>query len=1087
MDETQTSIEIQDIYPLAPVQQGMLFHSLYDPDSGVYVLQSSFRLEGALQVEYFQQAWQQVVNRHPILRTDFDWQHTDEPVQIVYQSVDVPWIVHDWQHFSTAEQASQLKQFLEQDRVQGFELDQAPLLRLALFQLSPQTYQCVWTIHHLLIDGWCAGAVLREVFTLYEALIHNYSLSLPTAQPYRVYIQWLLQQDLQAAQRYWQGVLAGFKTPTTLGLGKQRDQAGGSHAHNAIQRRNLSAASSAHLQTMTRQQHLTVNTVIQGAWALLLSTYANSVDVVFGTTVSGRPAALVGVESIIGPFINTLPLRVVVDPNQTVGPWLQSIQSSLLEMREYEYTPLVQIQTWSEPGQGTPLFESIVVFENRPVAQSDPQQAADHRMSIRISDSQAAEMTNYPLTLVVIPGPELGIKLMYDGDRFPEAAMIRLLEHCCLILEQLIADPFQRLGSISLLTQQERSRLVETLNATELPFSATHVAALFAEQVAKTPTATAAVWRNQSLTYAELATRSDQLAAFLLQAGVQPEDRVAVCLERSLELVVGLLGALKAGAAYVPLDPTYPAARLAYMLQDSQAKVLLTQTQLRPDISHADLHTICLDTDWSTQSSSTAASADLQIHSNQAAYVIYTSGSTGKPKGVVVEHCNLVNFFLGMDPLLKPVADGVWLALTSVSFDISVLEIFWSLTRGFKVILQSEHTEELFTQAPTENSVHTQYSVAQQLLQQQVTHLQCTPSLARMLLSEPATAAAFQSLHFLLLGGEALPLALAQELSILVQGSVYNMYGPTETTIWSMSQLLQTLLPQQMRIGGPIANTQIYILDRRGALAPTGVPGELFIGGAGVSRGYFQQAALTADRFVPDPFESHAGARLYRTGDIARYTEDGSVEFLGRRDTQVKLRGHRVEIGELEQILEQHPAVREAAVNIHFHAVDEIRLFGYVVASTVIEEAELFSILRTQVPEFMLPTRILVLDAFPRTPNGKLDRQALPLPTSGMSQTAYVAPRGSVEQELAALWCAILGIEQVGAFDNFFELGGQSILAVRLAARIRSAFQIELPIRTVFEKPVLAQLAAMIADAMTEQTDEETLLQLLDEIEQENR
>jgi amino acid adenylation domain-containing protein len=618
----------------------------------------------------------------------------------------------------------------------------------------------------------------------------------------------------------------------------------------------------------------------------------------------------------------------------------------------------------------------------------------------------------------------------------------------------------------NLLSEAEREKLLVDWNATkiELP-KATSIHQLIEQRASESPDAIALICRDEVLTYSELNARTDQLASHLRKLGVGPETLVGICIERSPEMVIGLLGILKSGGAYVPLDPTYPKERLALMLEDSKPLVLLTQSTLVHLLPNTGSHIVCLDRfDWAADLASSDHATRNTQHASSLAYVIYTSGSTGKPKGVMVEYGNVLNFFAAMDACVPHSPGGTWLAVTSPSFDISVLELFWTLSRGFKVVLYPGDEAGL---------VADEFSIPALIRRHGVTHLQCTPSGASMMLLDGQTRNALGQLQMLLIGGEPFSVKLARELREVFSGAILNMYGPTETTVWSTTwQLPSNGAPARMLVGRPIANTQIYIVDSNLQPVPIGVEGELLIGGAGVARGYLRRDELTAQRFIPNhfirpsiPYTRHS-ALLYRTGDLARYLPDGNIELLGRIDNQVKIRGHRVELGEIEALLNEHPGVRESVVLVREIANGEKTLVAYIIPregqKPTPEELRHYS--QEKLPEYMVPKRVMFMTAFPQTPNKKIDRNAFPLPVTefGEDQDNSQSAATAVEDALAGLWKELLGVQRVGHDENFFELGGHSMLAMQLVAKVRNRFKVDFRLKNVFERQTLAGMAEII-------------------------
>ncbi|MEG5035145.1 amino acid adenylation domain-containing protein [Microcoleus sp. AT3-D2] len=1058
---------IEDIYELSPMQHGLLFHTLAAPNSGVYFEQLSCTLQGNLDVAAFKRAWQKVVERHPILRTAFYWQDLDRPYQVVYRQVDLPIAQQDWRELSAIEQQQRLEVFLQSDRDRGFELSQAPLMRLALIRLTDDTYQFVRSHHHILLDGWSWSLLWKEVHAFYQAFSQNRDLNLEQPRPYREYIAWLQEQDSSKTEIFWRQKLKGFAAPTPL----IADRASGSLPNvgedDDKQRISLSATATAALQSLARQHQLTLNAVVQGAWALLLSRYSGEEDVVFGVATSGRPAELAGVESMVGLFLNALPLRVQVLPDLSVVPWLKQLQSQQVEARQYEYSTLVQIHQVSEIPSGQPLFESILVFNNYPMDASKWQLSA----SIGASNYRTYEKTNYPLTVLVEPGSELKLEIAYDTRRFDAAAIARMIGHFKTLLEGMAANQNQRLAEIPLLTAAELHQQLVEWNNTHKDYPKDKcIHQLFEEQVEKSPDATAVIFEDTHLSYQELNRRSNQLAHRLRKLGVGPDVLVGICVERSLSMLVAVLGVLKAGGAYVPLDPAYPQERLAFMLEDAQVKVLLTQKQLAEftnlsEISH--LAIVYLDADWETIACENDFNLFSETNSSHLAYTIYTSGSTGKPKGVQIPHRAVVNFLTSMRRSLEVRKRDIFLSVTTLSFDIAALELFLPIITGACTVVASREVAASGT------------LLAEQLVKSGATFMQATPATWQML--HDAGWQGNKQLK-ILCGGEALSQKLAGQL--YQKGSaVWNLYGPTETTIWSMIQPIDSE-DKPISIGRAIANTQVYILDRHLQPVPIGVGGELHIGGDGLARGYLNRPDLTAEKFIPHPFtesyefsvlsselkEAATQKFLYKTGDLVRYRPDGNIEYLGRLDHQVKIRGFRIELAEIEAVLNQHPGVSAIAVLAREDEAGNKRLVAYIVPDykrppTV---TELRNFLKQKLPEYTIPSAFVMLSTLPLTPNGKVDRRALPAPDTARPELekAFVAPRTPVEEVLAAIWLDILGLDQLGIYDSFFELGGHSLLATQVISRLRSAFQVDVAMRWLFESPTVASLSDRIEAAL---------------------
>ncbi len=1049
------SKDIEDIYGLSPLQHGMLFHTLSAENSKLYFEQQNCTLRGQLDISALKRAWDKVAERHTVLRTSFAWQEIKKPVQIVRRHKPLDWVELDWRNLDAAAQKKALVDYAEADRARGYDLTKVPL-RLALIRLEDETYHFIWSYHHVLMDGWSVPIIFGEALSFYKAFSNGQELNLPEPAPFRAYITWLLKQDLGEAEAYWRSTLKNFLAPTPLPFDFVHSAGAADVPHYHGRHLLLTKKASAALQRLARQYQLTLNTIAQGAWALLLSRYSGNHDVLFGATVSGRSARLPGVEAMVGTLINTLPLRVRLDQKQNVAQWLQQLQLDQLEARQYEYSPLAQVQGWSEMGRGHALFDSLLVFENYPInSSSSPQQPSTGIRAELNEQSTDFERSNYSLQLTVAPGERISIALTYDQRRFSEETIARLLKHFQRALEVFVAEPEIALGEVSLLSEAEKRQLLYEWNRTDAAeYQAECVHRLFEQQVEQRPEQIAVEFAGERVSYRELNERANRLARYLRQQRVRPEVVVGLCLERSLEMVVGVLGVMKAGGAYLPLDPGYPLERLSFMLQETGVPLLLTQERLLDQLPGHWGQVLCLDTEWADQEAEYAGeNFESEVRAENLAYLIYTSGSTGQPKGVSVTHHGLKNLARTQQRAFGVSHDDRVMQFASLSFDASVSEMFVTLCAGATLCLP-EPREALLGDA-----------WVAEMERQAISVVTVPPSL--LAVTAPREVGQLRSL---IVAGEACSRIVASAWSDKVERLV-NAYGPSEATVCaSMNVDVRRELAEnggrQPSIGRVIDHTELYLLDEGMKPVPVGVSGELYIGGVGLARGYWRRPELTAEKFVPHPFSERAGARLYRTGDQARYLGDGRVEFLGRRDQQVKLRGYRIELGEVEAVLRSQSGVQDAVVVVREGSEGEKRLVGYVVraeGAAAVTMSEWRSRLSEQLPEYMIPAVVVELRELPLTANGKVDRRALPEPDGARPElgASYEAPRNEVEAELCRIWAAVLGLERVGIHDNFFELGGDSILSIQIVARANQK-GLRLAHKHLFDHRTIFELAAVV-------------------------
>ncbi|HEV2782817.1 MAG TPA: non-ribosomal peptide synthase/polyketide synthase [Actinophytocola sp.] len=1026
---------VEDVYPLTPLQAGMLFHSLVDTESDAYFNQLTLQVAGVSDPRAFGAAWQRVVDRTPVLRSSLVWDGVDEPLQVVHRRVTVPTAYHDWRDLSDVEREAASRRLVDEDRAAGMELDRAPLMRLSIARLPDDEVLLVWTSHHVLLDGWSTAQVFAEVCEQYAAIVAGRKPGLVARRPFRDYLRWLREQDQGQAERHWRAVLGDFSSPTPLPYDRQPVEAHRTESSESV-RLDLPAEESGRLHRVAKRNGLTVNTIVQGAWALLLARYSGEPDVVFGTTVSGRPAELPGVESMIGMFINTVPSRVRVHDGQSTVSWLRALQIEQTESRRFEFASLAQLQTWSGVPGGTNLFDSVVVFENYPL--DDP---AAQRGGPRVRAGQALDTTNLPLTLSAYLDDRLRFDLAYDPRLFDAATVELMVERLRLLLAGMADDPDRPLWRLPWLSAGERERVLVEWNDTGLDVPSATFPELFEAQVRQSPHETALVFADIALTFAELNARANRLAHWLIRRGAGPERVVALELPRCAEMVIAIFAVLKAGAVYLPVDPELPADRRAHLRADAAPVVVIDDPRTVRDLDGYP------DTD------PTDADRIRPLRMDNGAYVIYTSGSTGKPKGVVVEHRGLTNLLYCHRNGFVADAGGQRLRIAlsaAFSFDTS-WEALVLLADGHEL-----HLIDADTRIDAEAFVD-------YVVRHRIDFLDLTPSWVSQLMPAGLLTGERHRPKILSVGGEALGESLWRELAALPDTASYNLYGPTECTV---DALWCRVAGEAPIVGRPLRNLRAYVLDGHLQPVPVGVPGELCLAGDQVARGYLNRAGLTAERFVANPF-GPPGSRMYRTGDLVRRRADGTLEYRGRNDEQVKIRGFRIEPGEIEAALLSQPGVSQAVVVARELDGRGKRLVAYVVAgaATVAPDA-LRDALRTTLPDYMVPSAVVPLDRLPLNASGKLDRRALPAPDAPAPDAGYVAPRTETERVVADIWAEVLGMERVGVEDNFFDLGGDSILSIRVISRLRAAFGADLSPRAVFANPTVAGLADLVpADA----------------------
>ena len=1048
---------IEDVYPLTPMQEGLLLHTLLEPGTGLYYMQDRYRIDSTLDPERFAQAWQAVIARHEALRASFCWNVGEDMLQVIHQPGSTPIEYLDWSADPESEQEPRLQALLKKEREAGFDLlNQAPF-HLRLIRVGAERYWFMMSNHHILIDAWCRSLLMNDFFEIYMALGEGREAQLATPPRYRDYIAWLQRQNLSEARQWWQQNLQGFERTTPIPsdrpfLREHAGHSGGMVVGDCYTR--LEARDGAQLRELAQAHQLTVNTFAQAAWALVLRRLSGDHDVLFGVTVAGRPVDMPEMQRTVGLFINSIALRVKLpedDQRCSVRQWLSGLLDSNMQLREYEYLPLVTIQEHSELPKGQPLFDSLFVFENAPVEVS----VLDRAQSLNATSDSGRTHTNFPLTAVCYPGDDLGLHLSYDQRYFDETTVQGMLGEFKRLLLALMQGFHGDMADLPLMGEQERAFLLHGCNqsAHDYPLERSYVE-LFEAQVAAHPQRIAASCLDRQWTYDELNRRSNGLGHALIAAGVGLDQPVALLAERSLDLLGMIIGSFKAGAGYLPLDPGLPSQRLRSIIDLSRTPLLVCTEACREQAIALLDGFDCQLLVWE-EVPSRGANPGVYSAPDNLAYVIYTSGSTGLPKGVMVEQRGMLNNQLSKVPYLQLSETDVIAQTASQSFDISVWQFLAAPLFGARVDI-------------VPNTIaHDPQGLLAHVQTQGITVLESVPSLIQGMLAEERIS--LDGLRWMLPTGEAMPPELAHQwLLRYPQIGLVNAYGPAECSDdvaffrVDLASTRGTYLP----IGTPTDNNRLYLLDGALELVPQGAVGELCVAGTGVGRGYVGDPLRTAPVFVPNPFGA-AGERLYRTGDLARRRSDGVLEYVGRIDHQVKIRGYRIELGEIEACLHEQSDVRDAAVGVQ-EGDNGKHLVGYLVAAdeTLNPGERLDRIkqrLRAELPEYMVPLHWLWLDRLPLNANGKLDRKALPtLEIGQLHSQDYLAPRNALEATLAAIWAEVLKVERVGVQDNFFELGGHSLLATQIASRVQKTLQRDVPLRAMFECSTVAALAEYI-------------------------
>lgn len=1033
--------QVQDMYYLSPMQEGMLFHTLHHQEKGFYVEQMDMNVKGTLRSDLLEKSMNIIVERYDIFRTVFLHEKVKRPVQVVLKNRPFQLDIVDIQDLSESEQLERIDRFKQKDQLRGFDLSKDLLMRASVFQTGPSSYRWIWSYHHILLDGWCFGLVVQELFAIYHALLHDVPYRLEPVKPYKEYIQWLEKQDKQASLEYWTQSLAGFEGQSTF---KEQRKQTNEHELGEIEWA-MSKEETAALSELALQQNATLSSALQSVWSILLSRYQRSNDVLFGTVVSGRPADLAGVDRMVGLFINVIPRRIQLTDQMTFRSLLQETQQQSLAAEPHQYIPIYDIQ--AKAGQQQ-LIDHIVVFENVPAAKKDEQESL---LGFTVEDMNVYEKSNYDLNLLASPGEQLQLKLAFNQRAFDPAFVHKLKDQLTLLIRGTIKHPDQSVHTLTLVTKQEKQRMLEEWNAPELEHDQLYLTKWFEHNVRKQPNAVALSAGDHTMTYAELNEQANRLARHLQKNGVNHQTVTAILAERTPELIVSLLAVLKAGATYVPIDPDYPESRIQYMLKDSGATHLLTHSSFISQTRSLAFDGTYLFADDQEILLMSSENLPLEAGLDDTAYIMYTSGTTGQPKGIMTTHSNIARVVKNTNYLTILETDTL-LSLSNSVFDGFTFDVYGALLNGAKLVL------------PQKETILDMGKLTELIKGEHISVMFVPTALFHLLVDEGTDW--MRGVRKVLFGGERASVQhVRKAFDVMGKGRLLNVYGPTESTVFATYYPIDEAIPLEAHsipIGKPLNQTGAYILSEHRQLQPIGMVGELCLSGKGLAKGYLNRPDLTKQVFIPHPFAS--GERLYRTGDLAYFREDGLIEYAGRVDDQVKIRGHRIELTEIEANLLMHPGVKQAVLLADHDETNHTRLLAYITCDDAWKGKldDIKSRLKERLPAYMLPHELIELENLQLTPNGKVDKRQLPKPEAPQGNRRVKLPANEVEQKLLVMWREVLEREDISTDDHFFELGGHSLKAMSLLSKVSKEFEVQVPIHLLFETPTIEALSRYI-------------------------
>lgn len=1041
---------VEDILPLTNMQEGILFHYLSNESSREYCEQLRLNLSGHIDTNIIKKAWNIVIESNEALRTFFRWEKVEKPIQIILKHYETPIREYDFSNCANETKFSLVENIIKKDLEEGIDIRLEPF-RITLCRLSEDNCEMIITNHHIIYDGWSNAIVLKEFSEIYNNICNGVKVSKKIKQHFRQFIDCSIKQDTSRQQGFWSDYLGGFDTKTKLKLEGIENK---DSIEPGIYRKILSRSFTQKVMDFIKENRITLSTLIYTSWGLLLQKYTYSNDVVFGTTTSGRSAKVNGIEEMVGLFINTIPLRIKCNSDDTILQLLHNVEVDLREREQYENTSLIDIRKYSQVEDSSEsLFDYIVVIENYPI----DEQINEKNGLLRINSYSMFEMTNFDLALSIAGDEELEIKFIYNNSVFDNTDIENMADYFVNIIEEISIVCKQNICNINMISNLERNKVINEYNSLEVDYPIhKNICELFQEQVDKNPLSKAVEYKSDSISYIDLNNKSNQLARMLIKKGIKNDDVVGVIGEKSIDFIISIMGILKSGAAYLPIEQNYPKERIEYMLLDSKAKIILVDKNVDTDFkNNGEIFYMNDYINYKEEDSNLI----IDIPSSSLAYVIYTSGSTGNPKGVMIEHKSLINFLYSMNSSFNNAISSTdsCLSITSICFDVSVCEIFLPLVFGAKLVLfQNERIPDIV-------------ELSEVIVNKEITFTYIPPTLLREVcecLKEKGNI----SLNKMLVGVEPIKDYVLKEYTNLNNSiEIINGYGPTEATICTTfyKYVDKESEGKNIPIGRPISNTQVYVVDKYFNPTAIGVPGELCISGNGLARGYLNNTTLTKEKFIDNHFNN--GTILYRTGDIAKWTSDGNIQFVGRVDYQVKVRGHRIELKEIEYRLLEINGIREAVVIDRKDGENSKYICAYIVCDIDYSPKEIRNHLILNLPGYMIPSYFIKIDRIPVTSNGKIDRRALnEIKIDFNLNEEYEMPRDEIENKLVQIWNEVLNIEKVGISNNFFELGGHSLKATMLAARIHKEMDVKISVGKVLELPTIKEMAQYISNSKKE-------------------